>query len=112
MARARLVLVVSLAACSGSVAGNTKDGAQVFQTACAVCHGAHGKPDAAMVARIGVKDLTAPELRSRITPELVAHQVREGSKNKLMPAFATALDDAQIEAVASFVASPQFLEQH
>ncbi|HTR52952.1 MAG TPA: cytochrome c [Kofleriaceae bacterium] len=103
---------LSLAACSGSVAGNTKDGAQVFQSVCSVCHGPHGKPDAAMVARLGVKDLTAPDLRARITPELVDKQVREGSKNKLMPAFAGALDDAQIQAVANFVASPQFLEPH
>jgi len=107
-----LALVVALAACNGSVAGNTKDGAHVFQSVCAACHGPHGQPDAAMVARIGVKDLTAPELRARITPELVAKQVREGSTNKLMPAFAGALDDGQIQAVASFVASPQFLEQH
>jgi len=111
VARVWLALAVALAACSGSVAGNAKDGAQVFQSVCSVCHGPHGKPDAAMVARLGVKDLTAPDLRARITPELVANQVREGSKNKLMPALAGALDDAQIQAVATFVASPQFLEQ-
>ena len=109
MARLWLALAVALAACSGSVAGNAQDGAQVFQSVCSVCHGPHGKPDAAMVARLGVKDLTAPELRARITPALVAKQVHEGSQNKLMPAFDGALTDAQIQAVATFVSSPDFV---
>ena len=76
---------------------------------CAACHGPTGKPNAMMVARIGVKDLTAPEERAKITPELVEKQVREGSQNKLMPAFAGALGDAQIRAVAAYVASPEFV---
>ncbi len=63
-----------------------------------------------MVARLGVKDLTATELRGRITPELVEHQVRTGSQNKLMPALDGALTDAQIKSVAAFVASSEFLE--
>ena len=62
-----------------------------------------------MVARIGVRDLTERELRVRITPELVEHQVRVGSRTKLMPAFKDSLSDAQIKAVSAFVASPQFL---
>jgi mono/diheme cytochrome c family protein len=105
-----LVLALALAACHGNVAGDVKGGAQVFQLVCAQCHGATGKPDVATVARIGVKDLTSPELRARITPALVEKQVREGSQNKLMPAFVGALNDVQIRDVASFVASPQFLE--
>ena len=68
-----------------------------------------GKPNEAMVARLGVRDLTAPELRAKITPALVAKQVRDGSPNKLMPAFSGVLNDAQIDAVARFVASPQFV---
>ena len=64
-----------------------------------------------MVARLNVKDLTSPALRARITPELVAKQVREGSQNKMMPAFERALTEEQIAAVATFVASPQFLER-
>lgn len=107
----RWCFVLVLAACHGSVAGDAKTGAQVFAQVCAACHGATGKPDAAMVARLNVKDLTSPPLRARITPELVAKQVREGSQNKMMPAFERALTEEQIAAVATFVASPQFLER-
>jgi mono/diheme cytochrome c family protein len=104
-----LVLVLVLAACHGDVAGGATDGAQIFQSVCAGCHGPRGKPEAAMVARLGVRDLTAPELRAKITPELVRTQVMQGSQNKLMPAFSRALSDAQIDAVARYVASPQFV---
>jgi mono/diheme cytochrome c family protein len=105
-----LALVPALAACPGNIAGDAKGGAQVFESACARCHGTRGVPDPTMVASIGVKDLTSPELRARITPALVEKQVRDGSQNKLMPAFFGALNDVQIHDVASFVASPQFLE--
>lgn len=99
----------------GKAAGAGRDGRAVFELLCAACHGADGRPPAAMVARLGVRDLTSPEFRARITqlgqlgPTLVERQVREGSKNKLMPSFVGAIDDAQIKAVSEFVASPQFV---
>jgi cytochrome c oxidase cbb3-type subunit 3 len=104
-----LVLALALIACNRDVAGDTTDGKQVFSSVCAACHGPHGKPDEAMVARIGVKDLTDPVERAKLSPAFVENQVRTGSKNKLMPGFAGALSDDQIKAVARFVASPQFL---
>ena len=106
----QLVCLVALAsACARDVSGGATGGPQVFANACAMCHGPKGKPPEAMVARLGVRDLTSAELRARVTPELVAGQVRNGSKNKLMPSFAGALSDDQIKAVAAYVASPEFL---
>ena len=102
------ILAACTAACAGDVAGNVTDGAQVFATTCAMCHGSEGKPNEAMVAQLGVADLTAPAERAKITSTFVEHQVRAGSKNKLMPSFAGALRDDQIRAVAAYVASPQF----
>src|SRR5690606_23581449 len=100
------------AACDqGRAPSNNTDGAELYQSMCATCHGPKGKPSAAMVARLGVRDLTSAELRARITPELVEHQIRKGSDNKLMPSFEGALSDAQIKALAEYVASPEFLEQ-
>jgi mono/diheme cytochrome c family protein len=84
-------------------------GPAVFAAMCASCHGPDGRPPAAMVARLGIRDLTAAEFRARVTPGLVEQQVRTGSKNKLMPSFAGVLDDAQIKAIAAYIASPQFV---
>lgn len=81
----------------------------MFESLCATCHGPDGRPPAAMVARLGVRDLTGAEFRARVTPGLVEQQIRTGSKNKLMPSFAGVLDDAQITGIAAYVASPQFV---
>jgi mono/diheme cytochrome c family protein len=99
------------AGCNRDPAGGATDGAAVFGMLCASCHGPAGRPPAAMVARLGVRDLTAAEFRARVTaagPGLVEQQVRRGSQNKLMPAFEGAISDAQIRAVAAFVASARF----
>ena len=109
MHRLLFVAVVGAAviACSKPAGGST-DGAAVFGSVCAACHGPTGKPDATMVARLGVKDLTDPALRPTLTAAHVEAQVRHGSANKLMPALEGALTDAQIKAVAAHVASPAF----
>jgi mono/diheme cytochrome c family protein len=103
-----MVLVTSAlgigGACDREVAGGSLDGKAVFAAACVTCHGTEGTPPASMVAQLGVRDLRNPEFRARVTPELVAIQVRNGSKNRLMPAFSGALSDAQIRAVAAYVA--------
>ena len=104
--------VVGAGACNRDPVGGSADGATVYATLCATCHGPDGRPPAAMVARLGVRDLTAPELRARIAasgPGLVEQQVRHGSQNKLMPAFEGAISDAQIRAVAAYVAAPAFV---
>jgi len=106
-----IALILAAAACDAGhpLAGGTEDGAAIFHSVCVTCHGPTGKPSEAMVVRLGVKDLTAPALRAKITPGLVEHQVRAGSSNRLMPSFEGALNDAQIRAVAAYVASPQFV---
>jgi mono/diheme cytochrome c family protein len=105
-----LLAAVVVAGCGNRPAGTSAgDGQALFQSLCASCHGSDGRPPAAMIARLGVRDLTAPAFRARATLALVEQQVRNGSSNKLMPAFALAIDDAQIRAVAAYVASPQFV---
>jgi len=103
------LLLAFVVACDRGGASSGTNGAELYQSLCATCHGPNGKPTEAMVARLAVKDLTSQELRSRITPALVEAQVRTGSKNKLMPSFTGALTDEQITAVAAYVASAEFL---
>jgi mono/diheme cytochrome c family protein len=104
-----ILLGLGLLACSREPVGGSVDGAQIYASVCAACHGPRGTPTESMAARLGVRDLAAPELRERITPALVEAQVRTGSANKLMPAFEGALSEEQIRAVSSYVASPALL---
>ena len=103
------VLLLLVAACENETAGSSVDGADLYGKYCATCHGVTGKPDPTMAVRLGVRDLTSPDLRARITPGLVEIQIRRGSDNKLMPSFAGAFSDEQIKAIAAYVASPKFL---
>ena len=106
---ARWIFVALLAGCGSDAAGIATDGAQIFQSVCATCHGAGGKPSDAMIAKLNVRDLTAREFRARVTPALVEAQIHAGSKNKLMPSFDGVLSEPQIKAVAGYVANATFV---
>src|SRR5437763_10660725 len=106
MVGVKSVALLVLVACSQGT--DATRGQELFQQMCAACHGPKGTPDASMVARLGVKDLNAPELRKKITVKLVSDQIHNGSQNKLMPSFDGALKEFQIQALAEYVASPAF----
>ena len=106
-----LVFATTAACERGAAVGTSTDGEKIYQSVCATCHGTNGQPPAAMAARLNVRDLTAAEFRGRATPALVEAQVRNGSANKLMPAFGGAISEEQIKAVSAYVASPSFPKQ-
>lgn len=105
------MLLVAAMGCRSDPTGGSVEGRAIYDSVCAACHGPSGKPTEAMVARLGVKDLTDPALRARLTPARVEQQVRDGSSNKLMPAFSGALTDDQIRAISEFVAGPGFMHR-
>lgn len=99
-----LLVPLALAGCERKVAGGKVDGAAVFSEACSRCHGDKGVPPAALKAQMGAKDLTDPALQDRLKDADIAHQVRHGSANKMMPAFPTAvIGDAQLTALIAHV---------
>jgi mono/diheme cytochrome c family protein len=100
-----LVALLALAGCRDQIAGGRADGAAIFAEVCARCHGPQGDPDAANVARLGVKPLTSDNVQHKLTDEDIRRQILRGSENKQMPSFAGALSDAQVEAVIAHVRS-------
>jgi mono/diheme cytochrome c family protein len=105
MRRLALLLPLLFGGCDRKVAGGRADGPAVFAEVCARCHGDHGQPPPEIVRSVGAKDLTADEFKARATRALIEAQIRGGSANKVMPAFADVLTEAQIEAVAAYVLS-------
>jgi len=101
--RLLLLALVATAGCQDLIAGGRADGAAIFSEVCARCHGPQGEPDAANVARLGVKPLTSDNVQHKLTDEDIRRQILRGSENKQMPSFAGALSDAQIAAVIAHV---------
>jgi mono/diheme cytochrome c family protein len=106
-----VAIVASFAAGACKPAGGSSDGAAVYDSVCASCHGLTGRPTEQMVKQLNVRDLSAPANRAKLTREHVEQQVRTGSTNKLMPSFQGALSNAQIKAVSDYVASEAFLKR-
>jgi mono/diheme cytochrome c family protein len=100
---AALICLAAGPGCSTEVAGGRADGAAIFSEVCARCHGPEGVPDAANVARLGVKPLVSPHVQRQLTDADIRNQILLGSRNKQMPAFAGALSDAQIDAIVRHV---------
>ncbi len=97
-----LLMVVVVSGCR-QVAGGRADGAEVFRSVCAGCHGPAGVPEPAMRARLGVKDLSDPKLHQRLSDQQIREQIQNGSEDKRMPAFTGALTPAQVEAVIVYI---------
>ena len=102
-AASSLFLLLGAGACSDDkLAGGSTDGPKIFQDACARCHGAKGIPTAGMKARAGVKPLNS-ERAVGMSDEQLLEQIRNGSKNRMMPSFQGALSDAQLKALVAHI---------
>lgn len=88
-----------------SAGGNDSAGAAVFSSACARCHGSKGVPEATRAARLGVRDLTSPELQGSLSDEELRERILSGSANGRMPSFRNKLDADEVDAVVSYIRS-------
>jgi mono/diheme cytochrome c family protein len=90
-------LVASLALAAGAAAAEP-DGAAVFKAKCASCHGPDGKGETPVGKALKVQSLLDPRWAADDAPAAIAKAVREGVPG--MPAMASKLSAAEIEAVA------------
>lgn len=88
-------IVTALAALALATPVFANEGAEVFKSKCASCHGEDGKGKTKMGEKLGVKDLAG-------TKADVVKVVTEGKPPK-MQAYGGKLSDAQIKAVADHV---------
>jgi mono/diheme cytochrome c family protein len=86
------------------LAGGVVDGPRIYNDACARCHGPEGVPTPGLAARTGVKPLNTERVQ-KLSDQRLGEQIREGSSNKLMPAFQGALSDEQIAALIAHIRS-------
>ncbi len=78
-----------------------QDGAALYKTKCAVCHGASGTPSPAMAKSMGLKDLGSPEIQKLSDAQI--KDVLDKGKGKMKPVKLSAAErDAVVKQVRSF----------
>lgn len=75
-----------------------EDGAALYKSKCAMCHGAVGMPNAAMAKSMGVKPASDPAIQA-LTLAQVSAAIKNG-KGKMKPV--AGLTDDQVKSVAQF----------
>jgi cytochrome c553 len=101
--------ILLLVAVSGLAATFSTKGAEVkenWNTLCAKCHGADGKSDTKIGAKLGAKDFTDAKVQAAFKDDEAFKTIKEGKKDKedktLMKAFDTLSDD-EIKALVAYV---------
>jgi mono/diheme cytochrome c family protein len=78
-----------------------QDGAAIYKTKCAMCHGADGNPSPAMAKSMGLKSLGSPEVQKLSDAEM--KDVVDKGKGKMKPIkLSPAERDAVVKQVRSF----------
>jgi cytochrome c6 len=94
----KILAVVLLSVMVAPAALAAEGAAATFQAKCAACHGKDGKGQSDMAKKLGVKDLTVTKLSAADIEKTIAN-----GKGKMTP-FKGKLSDAEISALAKFVA--------
>jgi cbb3-type cytochrome c oxidase subunit III len=77
------------------------EGAAIFQSVCARCHGADGKG----LPSTHTPNFTSPSIQTALTDQHILDVIRNGKPGTIMPAWSGRLSDQQIHAVAAYVRS-------
>ncbi len=75
-----------------------EDGAAIYKSKCAMCHGATGTPSAGMAKMMGIKPVSDPAMKD-LSEAQIESTVKEG-KGKMKPI--AGLSDVQVKAVAAY----------
>ena len=83
------------------------NGAALFAKQCVSCHGASGKGDGAMAAKLKSKpaDLTDAEWKHGPTDGEIFTLIRDGAKNAGMKAYRGVLSDRQMWDLVNYIRS-------
>lgn len=101
------LLLVGLLGCgkeAGASDGSQAEGAKLFASTCARCHGAKGLGGIPQPGGKVSRNLADPAFQNTVADGDLEKIIREG-KPPAMPAFAQVLDDQQIKALIQHVRS-------
>ena len=78
-----------------------EDGAAIYKSKCAMCHGPAGTPSAGIAKMMGIKPVSDPSMKTLTESQIVS--VVKNGKGKMKPI--AGLTDAQVSAVAAYFKS-------
>jgi cytochrome c5 len=95
----RSLMVLAAAVCLASAVCLAQSGGEAtYKARCAMCHGATGTPSAGMAKSMGIKAVSAPEIKNLTVAQMIA-AVKNG-KGKMKPI--AGLTDTQIKEAVEF----------
>ena len=100
MATIKSAILIAILLAPKAIADAAPDGAAIFKSKCAVCHGADGKGKTPTGRSLHLRDLGSDEVQAMKNEEL--QKIIEDGK-KTMPVFKNTLDQASIDALIAFI---------
>jgi len=100
MRASKAVALVIVVLCAVVMPARAQEGASVYKTKCAVCHGADGKGDTGMGKAMKLRDLGSEDVQKQTDEQLI--EITTNGKGK-MPAYKGKLTDAQIKQVVAYI---------
>ena len=94
------MLLVTLALLIVAPALFAADGAAIYKSKCAMCHGADGKAQTSMGKSMKIRDFTSADVQKQSDAELV--KITSDGKGK-MPSYKAKLSAEEIDAVVKFI---------
>ena len=94
------IVVLALALLAGAPVHAAGDGATLYKSKCAVCHGPDGKAATPAAKAMGASDLTSAATQKLTDAQLI--EITTKGKNK-MPGYEKSLSAAQIKEVVAHV---------
>ena len=104
----KMILLAVMLGLAATLSAKAADAKENWETLCQKCHGAEGKGDTKMGAKLGCKDFTDAKVQAEIKDDAAAKSIKEGLKSDdgktLMKPFDT-LSDADVKALVAYVHS-------
>ena len=102
----KMLLLVTLFGLAASLSVKAADAKENWDNLCAKCHGADGKGDTKMGAKLGCKDFTDAKVQADIKDDAAAKAIKGGLKSTddktLMKPF-DSLSDEEVKALVAYV---------
>jgi cytochrome c6 len=102
----KLLLIAAMLGLATALSVKAADAKENWETLCVKCHGAEGKGDTKMGAKLGCKDFTDAKVQGDMKDDAAFKAIKEGLKSPedktLMKPF-DSLSDADIKALVAYV---------